>query len=219
MNKKFQAAIFDMDGVLIDSMLYWIEQDEKFLRTHNVILTEEIIKRFSGRSEEENMNWLKRECRLKESLTELKTARDCFTEQIYTCRSQLMPGVLELMKKIKQGGFKKAVASGAPLNRIKIVVERFGWQDYFDALVSPDHVNFVGKPDPRIYLYTAECLQVAPEKCVVFEDAENGVVAAKKAGMTCIAIPDRRWSFGDFSQADLIVDSLVDERINKFLDI
>lgn len=207
-----------MDGVLIDSMLYWIEQDGEFLRTRNIILTEEIIKRFSGRSEEENMNWLKENHGLKESLAELRAARDVFTEKIYTDKSQLMPGVLELMEKIKKIGLKRAIASGAPMKRIEKVVQRFGWHDYFQALVSPDLVDFIGKPDPRVYLYAAECLQVAPEDCLVFEDAENGVIAAKKAGMTCIAIPDKRWSFGDFSQADLIVESLSDERINKFLE-
>ncbi len=207
-----------MDGVLIDSMIYWIEQDGEFLKSRNIVLTKEIIRRFSGRSEEENMKWLKEEHNLKESLEELRAARDILTEKIYTDKTQLMPGVPELLEKIKQTGLKRAIASGAPLKRIEKVVQRFGWHDYFHVLVSPDLVGFVGKPHPGVYLCAAERLGVSPEDCLVFEDAENGVIAAKKAGMTCIAIPDKRWSFGDFSQADLIVESLTDERINRFFD-
>lgn len=216
---KLKATIFDMDGVLIDSMLHWIEQDGAFLNSRNITLTEEIIIRFSGRSEKENLTWLIETYGLKESLEELRAIRDSFTERIYTHKSKVMPGVAELIKKIIKSGFKKAIASGSPLRRVEMIVERFGWRDYFDEFVSSDHVDCIGKPDPRIYLHTAERLQVAPEKCVVFEDAENGVTAAKKAGMLCIAIPDKRWSFGNFSQADLIVDSLSDERIYRFLDL
>ena len=99
------------------------------------------------------------------------------------------------------------------------MVERFGWQDHFDELVSPDHVGGVGKPDPRIYLHTADLLKVNPADCVVLEDAENGVVAAKKAGMKCIAVLDKRWSFGNFDMADLTVESLEDGRVYKFLKL
>lgn len=219
MEKKPKAIIFDMDGLLIDSMQYFIDEDDNFLRSFNIELTKDIIRRFSGQSEEENMSWIKETYGLKHSVAELQSFRGDFTQKIYSDKSQIMPGVDELMKKIKQIGLKRAIASGAPLKNIKTVVERFGWQDYFHALVSPDLVDFVGKPNPRVYLYAAERLGVLPEECLVFEDAENGVVAAKRAGMICVAVPDKRWSFGDFSQADLIVKSLADEKINKFLNI
>ena len=216
---NFKAAIFDMDGVLIDSMMHWIEADVSFLRTHNIELTNEMIKYFSGRSERENMEWIKNEFKLLHTVDELLSVRNVSTDRIYTHQTNLLPGVENLLQKIKIAGHKIALASGAPLRQIMIAADRFGWHQYFDEFVSPDNLDHVGKPDPRIYLHTAERLGIAPAQCVVFEDAENGVVAAKRAGMYCVAIPDKRWSPGDFSQADLIVKSLGDERISQLLKL
>lgn len=208
-----------MDGVLIDSMLHWIDSDVEFLKSHGVALTEDMIKYFSGRSERENMTWLKEKFGIPHEINHLISTRKLITDKIYTHKTALLPGVIELLEKIKSGGLKQALASGAPMRQIKIAMERFGWDKYFDEVVSPDHVGEVGKPDPRIYLHTAERLKINPAHCVVFEDAENGVVAAKRAGMYCVAIPDPRWSPGDFSSADLIVKSLEDERILKLLNL
>ena len=68
-----------------------------------------------------------------------------------------------------------------------------------------------GKPDPEIFLKTAKKLGVKPEECLVIEDTDKGIIAAKEAGMKCIAIPDE-WTkkYNDYSKADLIVVSLND---------
>jgi HAD superfamily hydrolase (TIGR01509 family) len=217
MSEKIKAVIFDMDGLLIDSMIHWMDADRIFFKKYNIVLTNDIIKYFSGRSEVENYNWLKSEFNLADSVDKMLAERRIGVEKIYQEKTQVMPGVEDLIKKIKQTELKKAIASGAPLNDIKKVVDRFGWHNHFDELISSDHVGGIGKPDPGIYLHTAERLKINPADCVVLEDAENGVVAAKKAGMKCIAVLDKRWSFGDFSGADLAVESLEDERIKRFL--
>jgi len=208
-----------MDGILIDSMLYWIEADVGFLQTHGIELTDEMIKYFSGRSERENMEWLKKTFSLPHGLEHLLETRARVTNRIYSHQTNLMPGAEQLIKKIKKSGIKQAIASGAPMRQIQLVADRFGWNEYFDEIVSPDHVGQVGKPDPTIYLHTANLLGVEPNKCVVFEDAENGVVAAKRAGMCCIAVPDKRWSPGDFSAADVAFQSLEDPAVIKYLGI
>jgi len=216
---KFQAVIFDMDGILIDSMLYWIEADIGFLKTHGIELTDDMIKYFSGRSERENMQWLKETFSLPHEIDHLLEIRCQVTDKIYSHQTNLMPGVEDLVKKIKASGIKLAIASGAPMRQIKLAMDRFGWDKYFNEIVSPDHTDHVGKPDPKIYLHAAKLLGVEPNQCVVFEDAENGVVAAKRAGMCCIAVPDKRWSPGDFSMADLQVNSLADQQVYQFLGL
>jgi len=208
-----------MDGILIDSMLYWIEADVRFLKIHGIELTDEMIKYFSGRSERENMEWIKRTFVLPYDIEHLIQTRCQVVDKIYSHQTNLMPGAEKLIKKIKASGVKQAIASGAPMRQIQLAVDRFGWSKYFDKIVSPDHVGQVGKPDPTIYLHTAKLLGVEPNKCVVFEDAENGVVAAKRAGMCCVAVPDKRWSPGDFSMADVAFKSLADPGIIKYLGI
>lgn len=206
-----------MDGLLIDSMIFWLEEDNFFLREYGIEITNEMVQYLTGRSEREGTQWIKETFSLSPSVDFLIDQRQSKTDKIYSHKANLMPGVEELIKKVKKSGLKQALASGAPLNKINIAADRFGWRDSFDIFVAPEHVGHAGKPDPAIFLHTAKKLKVKPEECVVFEDAENGVVAAKRAGMKCIAVPDPRWSFGDFSQADLIVDSLEDEKIIKYL--
>ncbi|MFA6486691.1 MAG: HAD family phosphatase [Candidatus Magasanikbacteria bacterium] len=219
MNKQFEAVIFDMDGILIDSMIHWINADLDFLKIHGIELTDEMIKYFSGRSETENMRWLKETFSLPHEIEHLLETRARTTDKIYSHHTNLMPGADALVKKIKTAGYKMAIASGAPLRQIQMAADRFGWNEYFDKIVSPDHIGHIGKPNPKIYSHTAELLGVKPENCVVFEDAENGVVAAKGAGMYCVAVPDERWSPGDFSGADMIVSSLGDQSIFDLLYI
>ena len=215
---KFKAVIFDMDGLMVDSMMHWLELDQHIFEECGVKLTEDMVKYMTGKSERENINWLKIEHGIDLSGQHLNKRRGAI-EEIYNNKTQMMPGIFDLVERIYKSEYKQAIASGAPLHAVQKVVNRFGWQDHFTILVSAEDVDHVGKPDPRIFLHTAEKLGIDPKDCVVFEDAENGVVAAKRAGMMCVAVPDSRWSFGVFGEADLIVDSLEDKQIYKFLNI
>lgn len=216
---KFQAAIFDMDGLLIDSMIHWLELDRKWFSDKGLVLTEETITYFTGRSIVENVTYLKENFGFTETVEDLMIERRSWEEKIYSELTQEMIGATQLIKKIKNSGIRLALASGAPMTSVDRVVDKFSWREYFDVLISSEHVNHVGKPDPAIFLHAAEQLGVKSDECIVFEDAENGVIAAKRAGMSCIAVPDERWSFGDFSKADLIVKSLEDRKISDFLGL
>ncbi len=216
---KYKALIYDMDGLLVDSMIYWLEMDREFFAERGWDMTEDLVRIMTGKSEKENTLILKQTFGGDEEIDKMVLARREKINIIYKEKTMAMPGVITLIKKTKEKGLKQAVASGAPEHTIKITVDRFGWADHFDELFSVEHVEHKGKPEPDVFLHTAKKLGVKPEECVVLEDAENGVVAAKRAGMACIAVPDDRWSFGDFSSADLIVDSLESEEVYRFLGI
>lgn len=217
---KFRAAIFDMDGLLIDSMLHWLKLDGQFFADLGLEFDNEIIRYLTGRSVVENVRYLVTKFNLTQTEEEIMKKRSGRFAKVYESECSAMPGVDKLLRLLcDKGSWCRAIASGAPLRCIEIVVNRFNWRDYFDHLISVDHVNQIGKPDPAIYNYTAKQLGLDPSECVVFEDAENGVVAAKLAGMNCIAVLDKRWSFGDFSQADLLVDSLEDKKIFDYLGL
>ncbi|OGH69562.1 MAG: hypothetical protein A2754_04020, partial [Candidatus Magasanikbacteria bacterium RIFCSPHIGHO2_01_FULL_47_8] len=148
---------------------------------------------------------------------ELGKEYDEISAPMYNELSRLMPGADALVKSLHAQGQKKAIASGSSLERIEKIVDRFGWRSYFERLISTDHVNFVGKPDPAVYHYAAKALNVLPIECAVFEDSLNGVKAAKSAGMTCVAVPGATWDQHEFSLADHIVPSLTDEKVLKIL--
>jgi len=216
---KYKAVIFDMDGLLIDNYQAWRECSSRVFLNHGIALTDEEDSRLHGRSLAENMIWLKTTYDLKASLEELSKEYLEASSSIYPELSRLMPGADDLIKSLHAQGQKKAIASGSSLERIQKIVDRFKWRAYFDELVSTDQVNFVGKPDPAIYHYTAKVLSLAPDECVVLEDSLNGVKAAKSAGMTCVAVPGAQWNSTDFSVADVVVNSLEDKSLLEFIGV
>ncbi len=217
---KFKAILFDMDGTLIDSSLHWVEANKKFIDIFNVPHVRELDKIVDGRSLIEGSKIFKDYHNLPHSVEEIMTHKVNCSNAVYSDHALPLVGADDLLRRIKMQNDKKtAVASGASLERIKQIVDRFSWHDYFDTLVSTDHVDYVGKPDPAIFLYAAKELGIDPSECVVIEDSENGLNAAKRAGMQCVVRFDDRWSAGDYSSADLIVNSLDDKSIYDFLGI
>lgn len=119
-----------------------------------------------------------------------------------------MDGVVETIRALQARGGKMAITSSAVRSSIEAILERLGLRDAFALIVDGSEVVH-GKPDPEAYLVTARRLGVQPEECVVFEDSNVGVIAAKRAGMYCIAVRNpRAQTRQDLSAADVIVDSM-----------
>lgn len=217
---NFKAILFDLDGTLIDSALHWEAAYKKFIEKFNVPFAQDHINMVNGKSLMEASQIFKDLNNLPDPVEEILAHKISTSAAVYGEYSLPVIGADDLLKRIKnQNNKKTAIASGSSLDRIKIIIDRFGWRNYFDTLVSTDHVNYVGKPDPAIFLYAAKELGVMPSECVVIEDAENGLNAAKRAGMQCVINFDKRWCHGDFSGADLVVNSLADKKIYDFLGV
>lgn len=213
----FSAVLFDMDGVLVDSEMYWDINAKDFFAFRGLTITPELKRRLSGGAVPANVAWLKDTYSWPEPLEELLGQYNGFSERIYDEQAMPLAGVHSFLPLVKQKGYKTAIGSGSSLSRIQKIVDRFSWHNHFDTLVSSDHVRGVGKPAPDIFIHAASTLGVAPNACVVIEDSENGVKAAKAAGMTCVAIPDVRWSHGDFSQADIVCESMEDKKLHHYI--
>jgi HAD superfamily hydrolase (TIGR01509 family) len=127
------------------------------------------------------------------------------------CReSELEPmdGVVETIRAVQAYGVPLAITSSAVRSSIGDILERLGIRDAFALIVDGSEVVHA-KPDPEAYLLTARKLDVEPEECVVFEDSNVGVVAAKRAGMYCIAVRNpRAQTRQDLSAADVVVESM-----------
>lgn len=119
-----------------------------------------------------------------------------------------MPGVHEVIRACEALGIPLAITSSAVASSIERIIVRLGLRDAFPLIVDGSEVKH-GKPDPEAYLLTARKLGVAPERCLVFEDSEVGVLAAKLAGMSCIAVRNpRAQEWQDLSAADRVFEGM-----------
>lgn len=118
---------------------------------------------------------------------------------------ELMSGVRETVKTLYARGFTLAITSSAVGSSIDAILRRLGLRGFFALIVDGSEVVH-GKPDPEAYLLTARKLGLPAERCMVIEDSHVGVVAAKRAGMFCVAVPNpRAQSVQDVSAADVVL--------------
>jgi mannitol-1-/sugar-/sorbitol-6-/2-deoxyglucose-6-phosphatase len=125
-------------------------------------------------------------------------------------KGRLKPGALEAVDLCAQRGLRLAVASSSQYRLIDAALDHFGVRDRFDLVHSAEEEEF-GKPHPAVFITAATKLDVPPRRCVVWEDAPAGVLAAKAASMACIAVPETgEGNDPAFGLADLVVGSLAD---------
>lgn len=185
-----QAAIFDLDGVIIDTAHYHYIAWKRLASEFGITLTpvhNELLKGVSRlRSLEIILSLGKIELpdQQKEQLAEKKNK--WFVEYIESIRpEEIYPGVRELLKALKKKNIKVGLASSS--KNAPRVIELLGIAHDFDTIVDGTMITHT-KPDPEIFLLAAHKLGIAPADCVVFEDAEAGVEAALAAGMKCVGV-------------------------------
>lgn len=208
MKDKKPVIIFDMDGVLFNSEPLHVGFEDGFLLEMGVMLTTEQKKDLIGLAGFKMWKHLKEAFNLKPSIEELIESDilrrlKYFTENITT----IMPGAASLLLRLSEAGFRMALASSSQLPLIDLQLSRAGFDAYFEQKISGYMVKN-GKPDPDIFLFTAERMNVKSENCIVIEDSQNGVKAAKAAGMKCIGYSGNHFIEQDISAADLVVNDL-----------
>jgi HAD superfamily hydrolase (TIGR01509 family) len=206
---SFDAVIFDMDGVLVDSEPLGLEAMRQVMARYGVVYTEADNELFLGVTTPESCRTLKARHGLAPSVPELvREYLQCLLELIGV-RPRPMPGVPAVLAKVQGAGYAMALASSAEPEVIAANLQALGLGGYFRVVVSGADVNR-GKPAPDIFLETARRLGVEPHGCLVVEDSRNGLLAAKSAGMTCVIVPCASTRHQDFSEADHRLEALAD---------
>lgn len=184
-----KAAIFDMDGLLIDSEPIWTDAARKVMQRVNFTISDALKNQTTGLSIKLFLEYChKIQPWNAPSFEELEQQILEYAHTNILANAVAMPGAIELVKSLKAQGLKLAVASASHMDLIEGVLKRLEIIDYFDTWHSGELEEFT-KPHPAVYLTTAAKLGLLPEECIAFEDSHAGLRSAHAAGMITISVP------------------------------
>jgi sugar-phosphatase len=208
--EQAQLIIFDMDGLLVNSEPFWKIAEKEVFGKLGLNLTDDLLRQVMGfRLSEVVKHWYHYQPWPNPNFEQTeRDVLDCVKQLIHQ-HADAMPGVYEVLTHCKNKNYKIALASSSAMELIDVVIDKLNIRQYFDVVWSAQYEEY-GKPNPAIFLSVAKQLNIEPKHCVVFEDAINGVIAAKAARMYCIAIPEEV-SYNDprFAIADIKTQSLL----------
>jgi HAD superfamily hydrolase (TIGR01509 family) len=204
-----EAVIFDMDGVLIDSEPLWRIAETRAMNAIGVPMVEEDGFLTMGlRTDEVVEFWYARYPWTVPSKREVEGAIVGNVIALIEERGEALPGAVTAVRAMRDAGYKIGLASSSAMEIIEAVLSRIGLRDDFAVLQSAEHEPY-GKPHPAVYIECARRLETAPGNCLALEDSPAGVLAAKAARMTCIAIPPHELRNDNrYCIADLQLDSI-----------
>ncbi len=209
------AVIFDMDGVIVDSVGYNWRLNNTILSNYGIKITDEKLFKYIGRNLQDQIDAINRDYKVNinyksfsDSLAELKKQQKRLPEP--------MSGAAKLIENINKIGIDMAIGTSNSRQNVDAVLVKMGLQSIFKVIVSKEDV-INHKPDPEVYVKCAMLLGYDSTNCIVIEDSPSGISAAKNAGVACIAVKTKYCRLSDLSGADIIADSLEDQKIIQFV--
>lgn len=219
-----QLVIFDLDGLLVNSEPFHRKSYQKTFAEQGIIISDE----------EYDKDWVQNGKYTRDAVDKYGLGKDegekqKITEKIRNRKQEiytvmvnnelvLMPGAQELLDDLC-GKIDLVLATDSRVYSVSLILSKFNLETYFKKVFTKEIVG-TNKPDPDLFLHAAYIMNVSPEKCVVIEDAQKGLIAAKKAGMKCVICPNKNNLPENasleklFSDADKIVHTLYELNYN-----
>src|SRR6266446_8552019 len=192
MSTTFRAVIFDLDGVLADSEPWWNEIDAKLLAEYGAEYHGEYHREVLGVSYPIAIEFYKKAFGISAPTEEMMRRRGEIATEYFANRVGLFPSTKDVLNELREMKLRLAVATSSVSASARPFLDRHQLTQFFDVIVTGDEIER-GKPEPDIYLRTAEKLGIGADECLVIEDSLSGIAAAKAAHMRVAAIPDRRF--------------------------
>lgn len=207
---NYSAAIFDMDGLLIDSEPLWNEAAFEVFKEYSIELSPEQFSFTTGLRTAEFVSWWFDEFKIDKRYC-AKAEADIILKVIdkVQLKGKALPGLEHIFNFFISRNIRIGLASSSPLSLIDVVVDYLGIADHLDSISSAENLKY-GKPHPQVYLECAENMCVSPLACICFEDSFNGLLSAKAARMKTVIVPahhqknDPRWVIADLKIASLM---------------
>jgi len=209
------ACIFDLDGVIVDTARYHYLAWRQLARELGFDFSPEQNERLKGVSRMRSLEILLELGGVNLSKKEMEEAarrkNAWYVDYITTITpGEILPGVLDFIKELDNYGIKKAIGSAS--KNAPLILKRLQIEEKFDALIDGTQVT-KAKPNPEIFILAAKALNSSPEECIVFEDAQAGVEAAKNGGMCAVGVGDSKI----LDKADMVIRTFVSLRWGQVL--
>ncbi|MCY4146776.1 MAG: HAD family phosphatase [Chloroflexi bacterium] len=216
---RFEAILFDMDGLLVDSEPVWHEVETELIEACGYRYAEEVRELGVGLRVDEFAAVLQAHYpKLGDSPAAIEHAITERMLQLPAERIQARPGAEAIIRYAVDKDLPRAIASSSSQVIIEHFVGMLGWDAWLPRRYSAEYVPR-GKPAPDIYLRAAGQLGIRPERCLALEDSRAGTMAAMAAGMTCFTVPDLSHStLDDFAHLNPHVFRSLNEALNEMID-
>lgn len=206
---NIKAAIFDMDGTLIDSMWVWDKIDVDYLGEKGISLPSDLRQCIEPLSFDECAKYFKDRFNLPDSLEEIKDRWNEMAYDEYAHNVDLKPFAKEYLTLLKSKGIKLSLATSNSVVLLEAVLSKHGILHLFDSITTTSEVQ-KGKDFPDVYLLAAKKLCASPENCVVYEDILPAMMGAKLAGMKVVGVYDE-YSEGQIDEMKNVCDYFIED--------
>ena len=214
---NIQACIFDLDGVIVDTAKYHYKAWRRLANSLDFDFTEAQNEQLKGVSRMESLNIILSignktlDDATKQKLTTKKN--DWYLENIATMTAnEILPGVTRFLDELKAKNIR--IALGSASKNAVLTLEKVNLLNYFEVIIDGTKTTR-SKPDPQVFQLGAQGLGIAPENCIVFEDAAKGVTAARSAGMYAIGVGNA----DDLTHAHAVIPSFEQVNFEKIVGL
>jgi HAD superfamily hydrolase (TIGR01509 family) len=214
--KDKRAALFDLDGTLVDSMWMWTDIDLEYLSRFSGTEGCDIraLQRdIEGLSMPETAELFKMRFRIPDSLEQMQEDWNQMAYERYRTKVPLKAGARQLLETMRRKGMKLAVCTSNSRRLAETALQANDVLELFDRILTADEVG-KGKPSPDIYLEAARQIGIVPTQSIVFEDVISGAIAGKRAGMTVCGVAD---AYSEDRRAELV--EICDDFIEDFREL
>ena len=207
---KPQAMIFDLDGTLLDTEPLYTEAAQAVLTPYGYVFSSELKRRIIGGDSLQGAKMTVEEYDLPISAYEFLSKRKVHLDSLFP-KAQEIDGASEFLTHISKKGIAPGLATSSHKFHCDMKINHRTWRPLLRTVICGDDPELKqSKPAPDIFLLCASRMSVNPDETIAFEDSKNGVIAAKAAGMTVIALKSPYTGRGDLDQADLVIESFRD---------
>lgn len=208
-----EAVVFDFDGTLIDSLGMWHEIDVEYTNMLGVDLPEDFQKQIEGMHYPDVARYFKKLFNIDKTIEEIMADWNEMAIDRYSNSLKLKEGSVELMQMLKNKGIRLAIATSNARELIDASLKGHGIDGFFSVLCTSEDVK-KGKPDPEVYTIAVRKLNIAPDKCLAFEDLPMGLISARDAGLKTCAVYDEYSEYVDSEKR-----KIADYYVNSFKEL